>query len=198
MKSGRGNKGFTLIEVVVVVAVIAILAAILTPFITKYIEDSRAARARNEAQVVAAAVTNFYKDLSRWPNLGPTGAAVTGLYSGTIANPVTPAPPTGFNGITGAGWAALVWDPLWNHLVTNGGLRYPNAAALENRWQGSYATQLPRDPWGRPYVINVGTLSLTGTPPPAVWVLSAGPDGIIQTAMTAASTAGDDVGYRIR
>ena len=57
----RNEKGFTLIEVVVVVAVIAILAAVLTPYITKYIDDSKIAKARNETQVVAAAVTNAYK-----------------------------------------------------------------------------------------------------------------------------------------
>ena len=65
---GRNEKGFTLIEVVVVVAVIAILAAVLTPYITKYIDDSKVAKARNEVQVIAAAVTNAYKDLGRWPN----------------------------------------------------------------------------------------------------------------------------------
>jgi prepilin-type N-terminal cleavage/methylation domain-containing protein len=196
--TGRAKQGgFTLIEVVVVVAVIAILAAILTPFITKYIDDSRTARARNEAQVIAAAVTNFYKDVSRWPNLGPAGAPVTGLYTGTIANPVTAAPPAGFIGV--GGWAGLTWDPLWNHLVVNGNNRYPLATStLENRWRGSYTTQLPLDPWGRPYLINAGAFGSVATPPAPVWVLSAGPDGTIQTALAATTTAGDDVGYRIR
>ena len=82
----RNEKGFTLIEVVVVVAVIAILAAILTPYITKYIDDSRIAKARNEAQVIAAAVTNAYKDLGHWPNWNDTtgSAPYGGLYTGTV------------------------------------------------------------------------------------------------------------------
>jgi prepilin-type N-terminal cleavage/methylation domain-containing protein len=62
---GRWKKGFTLIEVVVVVAVIAILAAILTPFITKYIDDSNVAKAGNETQVIGAAVVNAMNDLGR-------------------------------------------------------------------------------------------------------------------------------------
>lgn len=65
MRRREREKGFTLIEVVVVVAVIAILAAILTPYITKYIEDSKIAKAKNETQVVAAAIVNAMKDLSR-------------------------------------------------------------------------------------------------------------------------------------
>jgi len=54
----RNEKGFTLIEVVVVVAVIAILAAVLTPYITKYIDDSKIAKARNEVQVIGAAMSD--------------------------------------------------------------------------------------------------------------------------------------------
>jgi len=195
VRKKRSTSGFTLIEVVVVVAVIAILAAILTPFIKKYIGDSKVARARNESQVIGAAVVNFYKDLARWPNLAAVGGGtVTGLYSGVLG---TAAPPTGFNGV--GGWAGLTWDPLWNHLVVNGNNRYPlPTSTLENRWQGSYATQLPLDPWGRPYVINAGTFTSAGTRPAPVWVLSAGPNGIIDTSVASMTTAVDDVGYRIR
>ncbi|MCL5884216.1 MAG: type II secretion system protein GspG [Deltaproteobacteria bacterium] len=192
MRRRSGEAGFTLIEVVVVVGVIAVLAAILTPFITKYIEDSRRARAQNEAQVVGAAVVNFYKDLGRWPNANNTGAAtITGLYTGPAG---TPAPPTGFNGM--GNWTGLTWDILNNHLVTNANNRYPTTG--ENRWQGSYATNLPVDPWGRPYVINAAAFTSVATPPAPVWVLSAGPNGTINTVQAATAVGGDDVGYRIR
>lgn len=196
MRTRRSHAGFTLIEVVVVVAVIAILAAILTPFITKYIEDSKIARAKNETQVVGAAVVNFYKDLARWPNLAAGGGAVTGLYSGPLG---TAAPPAGFSaGGAMAAWTALAWDPLWNHLVVNGNNRYPNLATLESRWRGSYASMLPVDPWGRPYVINAGAFTSVATPPAPVWVLSAGPNGVIDTPLASTTTTNDDVGYRIR
>src|SRR3990172_5080562 len=97
MRERRGEKGFTLIEVVVVVAVIAILAAILTPYITKYIDDSKIAKAKNETQVIAAAVVNAMKDLGRWPNRTNATVNYLGIYTGT-------APAAAF--FTGAGWPA--------------------------------------------------------------------------------------------
>jgi len=43
----RNSRGFTLIELMVVVAVIAILAAIMTPFVTDYLRKTRLLRAAN-------------------------------------------------------------------------------------------------------------------------------------------------------
>jgi prepilin-type N-terminal cleavage/methylation domain-containing protein len=194
MTGRRKQSGFTLIEVVVVVAVIAILAAILTPFITKYITDSKIARAKNEAQVIAAAVTNAYKDLGRWPNRNTAVLDYGGLFSGPAAG--TPA--LAFFGAA-TGWAApgAAWEVLDTHLVTNGHT-YP--AAGDNRWNGPYSTQLPVDPWGRPYVINAVEFTAAATIP--VWVLSAGPNGVIETNVGGAApptvTGGDDVGFRIK
>src|SRR4030043_2081822 len=83
MRNRQAERGFTLIEVVVVVAVIAILAALLTPFITKYIDDSKVAKAKNETQVIGAAVVNALKDLGRWPNRNTATTDYHGLYTST-------------------------------------------------------------------------------------------------------------------
>lgn len=191
----RNEKGFTLIEVVVVVAVIAILAAVLTPYITKYIDDSKVAKARNEVQVIAAAVTNAYKDLGRWPNLNDNVANTT--YNGLYTGATTPA--AAFFGTVAATWptAGTGWSPLDNQLVTNG----PGYIATgDTKWSGPYAITLPADPWGRPYVINAANFTSATTPPTPVWVLSAGPNGVIDTPINAATTApgGDDIGFRVR
>ena len=193
----RNEKGFTLIEVVVVVAVIAILAAVLTPYITKYIDDSKVAKARNEVQVIGGAMTNFYKDTGTWPNHNPaTGAVVATvlLYTGTT----TPAAAF-FGAATGWTAAGAGWNSLDTHLVTNGHT-YP--ATGDARWAGPYAITLPVDPWGRPYVINAANFTSLTTPPTPIWVLSAGPNGVINTsiATTAAATVtgGDDIGFRVR
>ncbi len=55
---------------------------------------------------------------------------------------------------------------------------------------------LSPDPWGNCYVVNLAATS-SGM---AVWALSAGPDGIIDTPFVASSDApvGDDVRMRIR
>ena len=187
MRERRGEKGFTLIEVVVVVAVIAILAAILTPYITKYIDDSKIAKAKNETQVIAAAVVNGMKDLGRWPNRRIATADYPALYTGT-------APPATF--FVGVGWpapGANNWNLLDTHLVTNGH-GYP-APPGDTAWKGPYATSFPVDPWARSYVINSANFQ---SPPNPVWVLSAGPNGVVDTAAGAATLASDDIGFRIQ
>ena len=63
----RNTKGFTLIEMVVVLAVIAILAAILAPTLTRYIESARVRRAETDCKVIAGAVAVFNADMGEWP-----------------------------------------------------------------------------------------------------------------------------------
>jgi prepilin-type N-terminal cleavage/methylation domain-containing protein len=192
----RSEKGFTLIEVVVVVAVIAILAAVLTPYITKYIDDSKIAKTRNEAQVIGGALTNFYKDTGTWPNHNPTtGAAVATvlLYTGgttpataAIFGGTLPSPPAPV-----ATWAGTVYT-LDNSLLVNGPTNIAYAASGDLSWKGPYVgSALPADPWGRPYVVNVAASG-------AIWVMSAGANAKIQTLIADNVVVGDDVGFRVR
>ncbi|MEW6721562.1 MAG: type II secretion system protein GspG [Thermodesulfobacteriota bacterium] len=190
----RAVAGFTLIEVVVVVAVIAILAAVLTPYITKYIDDSRMAKARNEVQVIGGALTNFYKDVGGWPNRNAAGGVqATALY---YTGPTTPAAAAIFTAIPPvvpavvATWAGAV-IPLDNSLLTNGtGSAYPTIGDMQ--WRGPYTSgALPADPWGKPYIVNYAAAG-------AIWVLSAGPNVKVQTAATDNVVKGDDIGFRVR
>ena len=180
----RNEKGFTLIEVVVVVAVIAILAAVLTPYITKYIDDSKIAKARNEVQVVAAAVTNAYKDLGRWPNRNTAATDFGGLYTGAT----TPAAAF-FGAATGWTAAGAGWNALDTHLATNGH-GYP--AAGDTKWSGPYATSVARRSVGE--AVRGQSRRTVGP----LWVLSAGPNLRIQTAAADNVVRGDDIGFRVR
>jgi len=62
-----GEKGFTLMEIVVVLGVIALLGAILTPMILTYVEDAKRARAEGDAQQLGAAVAKLTKDVDHFP-----------------------------------------------------------------------------------------------------------------------------------
>lgn len=74
-------KGFTLVEVIVVMVIIAILAALLLPSLTKYIEKSKEtqyiADARNIYQAAQTAVTDAYgkygSDLKKFIKIKTTG-----------------------------------------------------------------------------------------------------------------------------
>jgi prepilin-type N-terminal cleavage/methylation domain-containing protein len=193
-------KGFTLIEVIVAIAVVALLAGIITPSVIKHLDDSKRARAKNDALVIGAALASFYKDTGMWPT---KDSATTYNLVLLVSDGNTPTAAGG-----AANWglatAAANADLMAYHLISNrpknvAGNAYPIIGEL--MWRGPYQTTLPADPWGNRYAVNVGNLAGAN----AVWVLSAGPDGIIQTPFTQAipnngvlNTTGDDIGYRLK
>lgn len=204
----KGERGFTLIEVIVAIAVVAILAGIITPSVIKHIDDSKRARAQNDCLVIGSTIASFYKDVARMPNMNAAGAVgITLLVSdGNI--------PTGI-----AGWrtatTAATCDLLANQMSANTPKAqttnvYPTVATApgsEFVWRGPYQASFPADPWGNRYAVNIGNMtSVNPALSNAVWVLSAGPDGIIQTAVNPAAPAagttlapsGDDIVYRIK
>ena len=194
-------KGFTLIEVIVAIAVVALLAGIITPSVIKHIGDSKRARAQNDALVIGAAMASFYKDVGIWPTKSAPAAYNLVLVVGDGNTPTNAGAGTA-NWVLASGAATA--DLLAYHLISN---QPKNAVANaypvvgEISWKGPYQNNLPADPWGNRYAVNVGNFAGAN----AVWVLSAGPDGIIQTPFNQAipangvlTTTGDDIGYRMK
>ncbi len=71
------NKGFSLIELIIVIAIMAILVAVLAPQFLKYIERSKEGKDREVAAVVQQAITVAMSDVSiedrptcGWPATG--------------------------------------------------------------------------------------------------------------------------------
>lgn len=62
-------------------------------------------------------------------------------------------------------------------------------------WKGPYIASVNMDPWGNAYILNADQFSVANTP---VWILSAGPNGLIDTSATDLVTAPDDVGLRLK
>lgn len=191
------NRGFTLIEIVVVLAVVAVLAAVMTPAVIKHLNDSRAARAANDVKIIASAITDFYKDLGGWPTHNDANHSVSDqevrlLTAGTGTLPAQANNNVGFTNQNPQ-------DTMENQLILNrpggaGGNRYTTQGELA--WKGPYLNEIKSDPWGRQYVCNVRNFHPGQNGP--VWVLSAGPDGIIQTRTNQRTVQGDDIGFLLR
>lgn len=73
------RKGFTLVELVVVVLVIALLAALAQPNLQKAIIKARAAEAVSTLQVVRVAVLNYHGDHHTYPKDVGRGQIPAGL-----------------------------------------------------------------------------------------------------------------------
>lgn len=204
----KSQKGFTLIEMTVVLGVIATLALVLTPSVNAFINDARAARARGDCKVLTAAVAEFYRDNGFYPswtlaqNGGPglPNNRVQLLVSpGNIAQEDQPGPWT-------SGVAGLLSEQLIND-APGYSLKTPTS---QFGWNGPYlSSEINADPWGNRYVVNIELIdssasatTRSGGVKAAVWALSAGPNGIIETpfgkSILSASLVGDDIGVRIQ
>jgi general secretion pathway protein G len=62
-----GQRGFTLIEIMVVVIIIGLLAAVIVPNVISRVEEARVTKAKSDIQALEAALTMFKLDNSKYP-----------------------------------------------------------------------------------------------------------------------------------
>jgi len=68
MKIRRSQKGFTLLELLVVLAILGLLAAIVGPQVLRYLGSSKSQAAQVQAKNIVAALNLYRLDTGRFPN----------------------------------------------------------------------------------------------------------------------------------
>jgi type IV pilus assembly protein PilA len=111
MKAIRSNKGFTLVEIMIVVVIIGLLAAMAIPAFQKVRHDAIKKTLINDARIVSNAAQQYYMDK------GVTVVATTVLVGTSTSNYVKQLSQGNVFGT-----ASLNTDPAFSFGITNGGL----------------------------------------------------------------------------
>src|SRR5215510_13151488 len=83
-KARRGEDGFTLVEILVVITIIGMIVALVGPRVLNYLGESKVKTAKIQIQSFASALDLFYLDAGRYPS-SAEGLAALVQPSGGIA-----------------------------------------------------------------------------------------------------------------
>jgi len=79
----RGEKGFTLVELLIVIAIVGIIAAVIIPNVGTFMRMGTVTAANSEAENVQTAALAYYGDYNKWPD-STMSVNFTNYIAGTL------------------------------------------------------------------------------------------------------------------
>jgi len=158
--SSRGARGFTLIEMLVVIAIIAILAGLLLPVLSKVKGKARVASARSDMQNLIGAIAAYEAEYSR----PPASPQVEAEVNGTTKPDFTYGAGGVVNGYGYESDNRVIMNILLNRdaAPNDGFKRNPRKLVTYNARiapgpgsHGVLTNGVINDPWGNPYIITI-------------------------------------------
>ena len=89
-----GNKGFSLVELIVVIAIMAVLVGVLAPTLIKNIEKSRVSKDKQNLDTVKGAITTVLADETYYSDLKNNEVYIAADGTVSVKNEFTPADST--------------------------------------------------------------------------------------------------------
>jgi len=107
----KGQKGLTLIELLIVVAILGIIAAVVIPNLGAFMITGRISAANTEVENVKTASLAYYAENEAWPTSSDELVGTDGFIAGDLTGTY------GFDTIygwviNGTGWDTLAWTDV--------------------------------------------------------------------------------------
>ena len=121
-KLRNNSKGFTLIELMIVIAIIGILAAIAIPNFIAYRNKAYCSRAESDANSITAAVADYFSIPAHdsTPDLDDINITLSGENTATIVGPIDAIVVTVTEESTNCPENYRLMDPYWSNTASGG------------------------------------------------------------------------------
>ena len=120
------RKGFTIVELLVIIAIMGLLAAIIMANVLPARQSARIARAQSDIRAIILAVSLLESHTGQWPGHSTPWV----VQSGASGNEV------------------------WDLNSQEAGITQNDAGTPYVGWKGPYISVVPLDPWGNPYFFD--------------------------------------------